>query len=191
MENKVNVEVKSRYVRLSEDHIEFLFGDGYELTNVKDLNQPELFECEETVTIVSESGKKIENVRIIGPSVPQTYVVISKSDAIDSEIDAPVRWLDDLDDSAACYITGPEGELHISEGVIICMRHIHFSLDEAKEYGVKNGDIVSVKVDGDKGGIMHNVLCIVDFNHKLEMHIDSDDANAFLLKQGDIVEIIK
>ena len=188
---KIKVGISNRLVHLTRDDINILFGDGYELTNVKDLNQPNLFSCEETVTIVSESGKKIENVRIIGPSVPQTYVVISKSDAIDSEIDAPVRWLDDLDDSAACYITGPEGELHISEGVIICMRHIHFSLDEAKEYGVKNGDIVSVKVDGDKGGIMHNVLCVVDFNHKLEMHIDNDDANAFLLKQGDIVEIIK
>ena len=191
MKNKVNVEVSSRYVRLSEDHIEFLFGDNYELTNVKDLNQSDLFECEETITIKSENGQIIENVKIIGPSVPQSFIVISKSDAINLELDAPVRWLDDLDDSAACYIIGPEGELHISEGVIISMRHIHFSSDEAKEFGVKNGDIVSVKVDGDKGGILNNVLCVVDFNHKLEMHIDNDDANAFLIKAGDIVEIIK
>ena len=191
MKNKVPVGVSARYVRLSQDHIDFLFGDGYELTNISELNQPNVFSCEETVDIKSETGKILEHVRIVGPSVPQSFVVISKSDAIKNDIDAPVRWHEDLDDSASCYIIGPEGELHISEGVIIPIRHIHFSNEEAIDYGVKNGDKVSIKVDGDKGGILSNVLCIVGYGHKLDFHVDIDDADAFLLNQGDIVEIIK
>ena len=191
MKNKVPVSISTKHVRLSEDHIEFLFGDGYELTNVEDLSQPNLFLCEETVSIRSENGNVIENVRIIGPSVPQTFVVISESDAHKNGFNAPVSWLDDLDDSEECYIIGPDGELHISQGVIVCMRHIHFSNEEASEYGVKDGDIVSVKVDGPKGGVLSNVLCLVGYNHKLDCHLDKDDINAFLIKNGDLVEIIK
>jgi len=191
MKNKVPVSISARHVRLSEDHIEFLFGDGYELTNIKDLSQPKLFSCEETVKIKSENGNIIDDVRIVGPSVPQTFVVISESDAIKNGFDAPVRWLDDLDESESCYIIGPEGELHIRHGVIVCMRHIHFSNEDAIEYGVRNGDLVNVKVDGPKGGILSNVLCLVGYNHELDCHLDIDDANAFLIKNGDMVEILK
>ena len=191
MMSKINVSVCEKFVRLSEDHIEFLFGDGYELTNIKDLDQPRLFLCEETIDIKSETGEIIKDVRLIGPSIPQTTVVIAKSDANKANIDVPLRWMDDLDASASCYIIGPEGELHISEGVIIPMRHIHFSLNDAINYGVNNGDIVSIKVSGEKGGIMNNVLCLVDDSKKLDFHIDIDDANAFLLNDGDEVEIIK
>ena len=191
MKNTLTVGITARYVFLSQDHIDFLFGDGYELTNVKDLTQPGLFSADETVSIKSATGETIENVRIVGPAVPRTIVVISQSDAVRCHLDAPVRLLEDLDYSGSCYIAGPKGELRISEGVIIQQRHIHFSLDEAKEYGVENGQIVKIKVDGVKGGIMDNVVCLVGFNQKLDFHIDIDDANAFLLKRGDIVEIIK
>ena len=191
MKNTVPVGISARHVFLSQDHIDFLFGDGYELTNVKELTQPGLFSADETVDIRSDTGETIEKVRIVGPAVPRTIVVISQSDVVRYHLEAPVRVLDDIDYSGSCYIVGPKGELRISEGVIIQQRHIHFSLDDAKEYGVENGQIVKIKVNGVKGGIMDNVVCFVGFNQKLDFHVDIDDADAFLLNQGDIVEIIK
>ena len=191
MEKKVPVGITARHVRLSQDHIDFLFGEDYELTDSKELSQPGTFSCEETVDIENENGEVIKNVRVVGPAKPQTIVIISNSDAIKYGFTAPVRDLDNLDGSGECYINGPMGRIHIACGVIVQQRHIHFSPSEAKDFGVVDGETVMVKVTGDKGGIMDNVKCWVKDNAELDFHIDVDDADAFMLKDGDLVEIIK
>ena len=168
MDKKIPVGISARHVHLSQDDLEFLFGFDYELTPAKELSQPNTFACDETVTIKTDDGKEIKNVRIVGPASTVTAVVISRSDAIKYGLNAPLRLDEDVDNSGSCYIVGPMGELKIREGVI-----------------------VKVKVDGDKGGIMDNVICLVDDRFKLNLHIDIDDANAFNLKQGDFVELIK
>lgn len=191
MKTQVPVGISARHVHLSQEHLEFLFGEGYELTFFKELSQPGQFAAEEKVTIRSEAGKEIVGVRILGPVRKESQIEISRSDAIKNKFTAPVRSSGHIAGSGAATIVGPNGEIKISEGVIVADRHIHFSSEEGKEYGVKDKDVVKVKVDGLKGGIMDNVLCRVGDAYKLDFHIDVDDANAFDLKQGDIVEVIK
>lgn len=191
MKKLIPVGISARHIHLSQDHLEFLFGEDYELTPLKELSQPNTFACEETVTIKSETGKEIKDVRIILPVEDRTVVVISRSDSIKYDFVAPIREVNDLADSGQALIIGPKGEIKISEGVICEKRHIHFSPQEAKEFNVSNKEIVSVKIEGEKGGIMDNVICHVSNNYKLDFHIDVDDADAFGLNQGDLVELLK
>ena len=191
MKKLIPVGISARHVHLSPDHLEFLFGEDYELTPQKELSQPGTFACEETVTIRSESGKEINDVRIILPLEVRTVVVIPRSDSIKYDFVAPIRETNDLADSGQALIIGPKGEIKISEGVICEKRHIHFSPSDAKEFGIENKQIVSVKVEGERGGVMDNVICHVGSKYKLDLHIDVDDADAFGLNQGDLVEIVK
>lgn len=190
MENKVPVGVSARHVHLSQEHLEFLFGEGYELTPMKDLSQPGQFAAEEKVTVVSPAGKELE-CRILGPIRNLTQVELARSEAIKNKFVAPVRSSGDIAGSGEAIIRGPKGEVKIPEGVIVADRHIHFSIEEGALYGVTDKQVVSIKVGGQKGGIMDNVLCRVGSNYKLDCHLDIDDANAFDIKQGAIVEIIK
>lgn len=190
METKVPVGVSARHVHLSQEHLEFLFGEGYELTPMKDLSQPGQFASEEKVVVVSPAGKELE-CRILGPVRNFTQVELARSEAIKNKFVAPVRSSGDIIGSGEATIKGPKGELKINEGVIVADRHIHFSLEEGKQFGVTDKQVVSIKVEGQKGGIMNNVLCRVRDDYKLDCHLDIDDANAFDIKQGSIVEIIK
>jgi len=188
---KIPVGISGRHIHLSLEHLEILFGKGYKLTNMKDLSQPGQFACEEKVDIISEKGKKIEGIRILGPVRKETQIELSYSDARRSGFNAPVRSSGDIKGSEAATIIGPKGSVKIKEGVIVADRHIHFSIIEAEKFGVKNGDVVSIKVDGIKPGILGNVLCRVHENFRLDCHLDTDDGSAFLLKTGDMVELIK
>ena len=191
MKKLIPVGISARHIHLSQDHLEFLFGTDYELTPMKELSQPNTFACEETVTIKSESGKEINEVRIILPIEDRTVVVIPRSDAIKYGFTAPMREVNELEDSGSAIIIGPVGEIKISEGVIIEKRHIHFSPQDAIDFGIENKQIVSVKVGGERGGVMDNVICHVSSKYKLDFHIDVDDADAFGLNQGDLVELVK
>lgn len=193
METKVNVGISARHIHLTREDLDKLFGEGYELTVKKMLSQPGQFASEERVTVVSPAGGVIERVSILGPLRNATQLEISRSDAIKGKFDAPVRSSGDTKGSGAFKIINPlnGNEIEVSEGVIVADRHIHFSLEQGEAYGVKDKDVVSVKVSGAKGGIMFNVLCRVKDNFALDCHIDTDDANAFGLKQGDIVEIVR
>ncbi|HHY96510.1 MAG TPA: phosphate propanoyltransferase [Acholeplasma sp.] len=191
MMRKIPVGISGRHVHLTKEHLEILFGKGYELTKFKDLSQPGQYAAEEKVTVVSPQGLALEGVRILGPVRPQSQVEISKSDAIRYKFEAPVRSSGDIKGSGACKLIGPKGEVELNEGVIIADRHIHFSLEEAKEFGVKDKDIVSIKISGEKPGILDNILCRVHENFRLDCHLDTDDGAAFLLKNGDTVELVK
>jgi len=185
----VPVGVSARHVHLTQEHVEALFGPGYQLTRKKDLMGGQ-FASNEQVTIVGLKLRAIENVRILGPVRKQTQVEISATDARTLGIKAPIRQSGDIAGSAPIAIVGPKGAIYLNEGAIVAMRHIHMSPRDAEAAGLKNGDIVSVKADNDRGTIFNHVVIRVDKSFTLEMHIDTDEANAAGIKQGDTVTII-
>jgi len=189
--NKVPVGISGRHLHVTQEHLEILFGKDYQLTVMKDLSQPGQYACEEKVDVVSPQGKLLAGVRILGPVRSASQVEISRSDAIRFKFVAPVRSSGDVKGSGAATLVGPKGQVEISEGVIIADRHIHFSPEEAKEFGVTDRQIVSLKIGGIKAGIMDNVLCRVHPNFRLDCHLDTDDGSAFMLSTGDILELVK
>jgi putative phosphotransacetylase len=188
---KIPVGISGRHLHVSREHLDILFGNDYQLTVLKDLSQPGQYAANEKIDIMSPQGKLLEGVRILGPVRPASQLEISRSDAIRYKFDAPVRSSGDIKGSGAATLIGPKGEVKIDQGVIIADRHIHFSPEEAKEYGVKDRETVSLKVGGIKAGIMDNVLCRVHPEFRLDCHLDTDDGSAFMLTTGDLVELIK
>ena len=188
---KIPVGISGRHLHLSQAHLDTLFGEGYALTVLKDLTQPGQYAAEEKVDVVSPAGKLLAGVRILGPVRKASQVEISKSDAIRFKFDAPVRSSGDVAGTGKATLIGPKGQVTIEEGVIIADRHIHFSPEEAAEFGVKDRDVVSLKVGGIKAGILDNVLCRVHPEFRLDCHLDTDDGSAFMLNTGDFVELVK
>ena len=186
----VPVGISNRHIHVSNDDLITLFGEGATLTIKKDLSQKGQYAAEETVTIVGPKGK-IAGVRILGPCRKQTQVEISRTDSFALGVAPPVRDSGNLVGSAALKVIGPKGEIDIPEGCIIAKRHIHMSLEDAENTGLKDKDIVSVRVDGERGIIFNEVLIRVNKDFSLEMHIDTDEANAAALKNGDVVTLLK
>ena len=185
---EVKVGVSARHVHLSKKDLEILFGEGYEL-RVKKYLMGEQFASEEVVTIVGPKLRAIEKVRILGPVRSSTQVEISATDAITLGVKAPVRLSGDTKGSAPITIVGPRGTIKIEEGCIVAKRHIHMHPDDSKRLGIREG-IVSVKVKGDRAGILENVDVRVREDFNFEMHIDTDEANALGIRNGDLVEIV-
>lgn len=187
---EVPVGVSNRHVHLSKEHLEILFGEGYELTVRNSLSQTGQFAAEETVTLEGPK-RSISNVRILGPLRSQTQVEISRTDAFTLGVKAPVRDSGSLEGSAGIRIIGPKGSIDLEEGVIIAQRHIHMDEATAERFGVKDKDIVSVVVDGERALVFRNVLIRVRNDFVLDMHIDTDEANAAGLANGDIVKVYR
>lgn len=188
---KIPVGISGRHAHVTKEHLEILFGKGYQLTNFKNLSQPGQYAAEEKITVISNDGRALEGVRILGPVRSATQIEISQSDAIRYRFTAPVRSSGDIKGSGPAKLVGPKGEVDIKEGVIIADRHIHFSLEDAKEFGVLDKEVVSIKIDGAKSGILDNVLCRVSNNFILDCHLDTDDGAAFLLRTGGLVTLVK
>lgn len=186
----VPVGVSNRHIHLSQEHVEALFGPGYQLTKKKELMGGQ-FACNECCTIVGLKLRAIENVRVLGPARKSTQVEISTTDARKLGINVPVRESGDVKGSAPIAIVGPKGAVYCEEGCIVAARHIHMSPADAEACGVKDGDYVSVKVNNERGTTFNNVKIRVDESFTLEMHIDTDEANASEIKQGDKVAVIK
>lgn len=175
---KFLVETSARHVHVTEADLETLFGKGYQLTKKKDLSQPGQFACEERVTIVG-SKKELANVSILGPCRKSTQVELSLTDARSIGVAAPVRESGDVAGSGACKLVGPCGTVELTEGVIVAKRHIHATTEDAKNLGVANGDIVSVKLDTDgRSLVFGDVVVRVSDSYALAMHIDTDESNA-------------
>lgn len=185
----VPVGVSGRHIHLSRQHLNILFGEGYELKKKKDLMGGQ-FAAEECVTILGAKLNDLENVRILGPIRKYSQVEISKTDSIKLGAKAPVRESGDIKGSARITIVGPEGVLILEEGCIIAKRHIHMSEDVALKFNLKNSDVVNVKIPGERGGILGNVLIRVDNSYSLEMHIDTDEANALEIKCGSVLQVL-
>ena len=185
------VETSARHVHLSEADLKTLFGEGYELKFRKDRSQPGQFATFDKVDIVGPK-RTLSGVTILGPTRKQTQVELSLTDARSIGITAPIRESGDLTNSAPCKVVGPCGEVELSEGVIIAMRHIHMLPEDAERLGVKDKQIVSVKINSpERKTIFGDVLVRVTPTSALAMHIDTDEANAAGIsgQEGEIVEI--
>ncbi|KAF2955377.1 phosphate propanoyltransferase [Marinitoga sp. 38H-ov] len=183
------VGVSNRHVHLSKEDLEILFGKDYKLHPMKDLKQPGQYAAEEVVTLVGPKGS-IERVRVLGPVRKETQIEISQSDAFKLGVKAPVRDSGDLDGTPGIKIIGPKGEVETKKGLILAKRHIHMLPEDAEIYGVKDKDLVYVIVEsGDRKLIFGDVLVRVSPKYSLEFHVDTDEANAALIKTGDIVKI--
>lgn len=190
LETKVPVGISARHIHVSQADLDVLYGEGYQLTVKKDLSQLGQFAANETVDLVTEKSS-FKNVRILGPVRNQTQVEIALTDALKLKISIPVRDSGDTKGSAGITVVGPKGTVEIKEGVIAAGRHIHMNTADAEKFGVKDKDIVKVRCDGERGLVFENVLIRVHESFCLEMHIDTDEANAAMCKNGGNVEIIK
>ena len=171
------VETSARHVHVSQEDLETLFGKGYELTKKKDLSQPGQYACNEKVTIVG--SKKEMAASILGPVRPASQVEISLTDARSIGVDAPIRESGDVAGSGACKLVGPCGEVELKEGVIAAKRHIHATPEDAEKLGVKDKDVVSVKINTDgRSLVFGEVVVRVSPKFALAMHIDTDESNA-------------
>lgn len=186
----VPIGVSARHIHLTQSDLEVLFGPGYQLTKKKDLMGGQ-FASNELVTIVGLKLRAIENVRILGPCRSKSQVEISATDAMKLGIKAPLRESGDIAGSAPIALVGPKGALYLKEGCIVAARHIHMSLADAQAAGVHDGDFVSVKADNERGTIFNHVKIRVDESFTLEMHIDTDEANASQIATGMTVSIVK
>ncbi len=184
---KISVGVSNRHVHLTEEDYKILFGDA-PFTKRNDLNQPGMFASELTVTIKG-SKRSIDNVRVLGPLRSYTQVEISKTDAYTLGVNPPVRNSGEVSDADIITIIGPNGEL-TKKAAIIAARHIHVDKKIREEKGLVGISKVSVRIPGEKSGIIDNVYLKDSDEAYFELHLDTDDANAFLLKQDDEVEII-
>lgn len=188
--NAVPVGVSNRHIHLTQADLETLFGPGYQLTVAKPLMGDD-FAAKETVTIIGPSLKPIENVRVLGPVRRNTQVEISRTDTFVLKVNPPVRASGDIAGSAPLTIVGPKGVITIKEGCIIANRHIHMTPADAAARGLKDGDSVDVVTGGERPSRFYDVQIRVSEKFRLEMHIDTDDANAAGIGQGAIVHIAK
>lgn len=186
----VPVGISARHVHLSREHMDILFGSGSELNKKKDLMGGQ-FAAEECVTILGGKMSAIEKVRILGPLRSKTQVEVAKTDAIKLGVKPPVRESGKTQGSAPITIVGPKGVISVKEGCIIAKRHIHMSEEDAAIFGLSNNDVVGVKVPGERGGILSEVQIRVDKTYTLEMHIDTDEANALEIQCGSRLEVVK
>lgn len=178
MEKTVLVEISARHVHVTEHDLEVLFGKGHKLTPKKDLSQPGQFACEERITVVGPK-RELAGVSILGPCRNATQVELSLTDARSIGVKAPVRESGDIAGSGACKLVGPCGEIELTEGVIAAKRHIHMTPEDAANYGIKDKQIVSVKIPTDGRALtFDDVVARVSSSYKLAMHLDTDEANA-------------
>jgi len=185
----VKVGVSNRHCHLTSEHTQILFGAGHKLTPMRYLLQPDQFATVETVSIATSNGV-FHNVRIIGPERKHTQVEISKTDSFALGIASPIRQSGNIAGSPGCVIIGPKGSIVLNEGVILASRHLHCHTSEGEALGLRDKQIVRVRVGGIRGGIIENILARVGDAHKFELHLDTDESNAFDLKSGDTVELL-
>ncbi len=190
MNLNIIVETSARHVHLTEEHLVALFGEGAELTRKKDLSQPGQFAAVERVTVVGPKGE-MANVSILGPVRGRTQIELARTDARKIGIDAPIRYSGDLDGTPGCKLIGPAGEIDLTEGVMVAKRHAHIPPATAEEWGIKDGQILSLKVgDNERSLVFGDVVARVSSTAGLAVHIDTDEANAAGLNgsiEGEII----
>ncbi len=187
----IPVGISNRHIHLSREHVDILFGTGYQLTPIKDLSQPGQYACKELLTIVGPSLRPIENVRVLGPERNKSQVEISRTDSFTLKVKPPVRESGKVEGSAPITIIGPKGVVTLKEGCIIANRHIHMSLQDGAKFGISDGEYVDIDAFGERKTRFFDVQVRVHKDFRLEMHLDTDDANAAGLKNGSRVKMVK
>jgi len=190
MAYEVKIGISNKHVHLSEEHLEILFGKGHQLTPTKNLVQPGQFACEEKVDVVGPK-KTLSGIRVLGPTRPETQVELAMTDARGIGIKAPVTESGKLDGTPGCKLVGPCGEVELDHGVMVAMRHVHLNDAQAAEAGVKDGDIVSIKIEGERALVFDKVLVRAGAKHEREVHLDTDEGNAAGCGPDTVCTIIK
>ena len=188
-EFKVPVGISARHIHLTQEHVEKLFGKGYQLTKKKELMGGQ-FASNEQCTIVGLKLRAIENVRILGPVRSSSQVEISATDARTLGIKAPTRQSGETAGSAPIALVGPKGAIYLEEGCIVAARHIHMCPEDAAAAGLKDNDFVTVRMGNERGALLDNVKVRVHETFTTEMHIDTDEANACQVKQDELAAIM-
>ncbi|TNJ66194.1 phosphate propanoyltransferase [Paenibacillus hemerocallicola] len=188
-EKNVPVGVSARHIHLTEEHIAILFGSGYELNVLKPLSQPGQFAAEETVAVIGPKGR-FDKVRILGPARKASQLEISKTDSFQLGVRPPVRESGSIDNTPGITIQGPAGEVVLERGVIVAARHIHFHTKEAAEWGIEDKQLLRVRVQGERPLVFEDVIARVSDQFALDMHIDTDEANAAGVASGDTAVIL-
>ncbi|MCC6126334.1 MAG: phosphate propanoyltransferase [Pirellulales bacterium] len=186
------VSVSARHVHLTDEHVETLFGAGRKLTVMKDLYQDGYYAAEETVMIVGPRRRMLPSVRILGPTRPESQVELAFTDGISLGIDMPVRISGDIENTPGCVLVGPQGVVELKKGVIRAARHVHLCPDDASFYGVKDKQIMKLRVSA--GGCtttFEDVAVRVGKGIKLEVHLDTDEGNACDIDHAKQVELLK
>ena len=186
---RIPVWISNRHVHLSPSDVEKIFGPSYELTVLKNISQPGQFACEEFVTLVWEKWK-IEKVRVVGPNRKTTQVEIMLGDNFILWTNAPIRISGEINDLGYIKIIWPVGEIY-GPFAMVSQRHLHCTVKEAQELGIKNGDEIKLHVWEIRGLIFENVAVRAKDDYALDFHVDIEEANAAGIKPGDRAEIIK
>ena len=181
----IPIGVSAHHVHLSQVDVEQLFGPDHRLTPFSPLSQPGQFACEEQLRLIGPRGS-IDRVRVLGPERSQTQIEISRTEGYRLGIRAPVRMSGDLDGTPGLVLEGPAGQVEVKHGVIYAQRHMHMTPTDARRLGLENGDVVRVRVEGERELIFGDVAVRVSPKFKLEFHLDTDEANAAELNTGDI-----
>ena len=188
--DKFIVEISARHIHVTDEQVELLFGKGHQLTVKKELSQLGQFVCMERVTLVGPKGEL--KASILGPTRKAAQVELSLTDARTLGVEAMIRESGNIAGTNGIKVVGPEGEMELTEGLIAAKRHIHMTNADAQNYGVKNGDIVSVKVDTpERSVVFGDTVVRVRDDFSLAMHIDTDEGNAAGIAGSAMGEIVK
>lgn len=190
MAHSIPVGISNRHIHLSKEHLDLLFGQGYELTIMKTLSQPGQYAAKETVKIKGPKGE-IPRVRILGPVRGETQVEVSRTDSYSIGVKPPIRDSGDIAGTPGIRIIGPQGEVDLERGVIIASRHVHFHPSDAERFSVEDGQKIKLITTGERAVVFENVLVRVHISYALDCHLDTDEGNAAGLSTGDNVEILQ
>ena len=185
------VSISARHLHLTDEHVEILFGPGAKLTPEKPLYQDGFFAAAETVMVVGPRRRMLPAVRVLGPTRPHSQVELAFTDGISLGIDLPVRASGKIAGTPGCVLVGPKGVVELKEGVIRAERHVHMNQQHARQYGVKNGDRMSLKIESTCSLILRDLLVRADETSKLEVHLDTDEGNAADLDHATKIELLK
>ena len=185
----VPAAASNRHIHVSAQDLETLFGKGYALKPERALSQPGQFAAAETVTIAGPKAR-IDQVRVLGPARGKTQVEILTTDAFRLGVKPVVRISGDIEGTPGATIIGPAGTVELTSGVIVAMRHVHISVEQAACLGLQNGDIASIRKDGIRALVLENVPVRCGEGHNLELHLDMEEANAGSIKNGELLEIV-
>ncbi len=185
------VNISARHMHVTKETLEILFGAGAELTVMRPLYQDGYFASEQMVTIIGPRHRTITNLRILGPLRPENQIELAFTDGIAMGIDLPVRMSGKVKGTPGCIVLGPKGHVELKEGVIRAQRHAHMHPDDAAYYGVKNGDLMRLRVESSCAATFEEIICRVDPKVKLEVHLDTDEGNACDLANARRVELVK
>ena len=190
-QQQIPVGVSARHAHVTQEHLEILYGGGHQLTVHAPLYQPGAFAAKETLTVVGRRMQAIEGLRILGPVRDYSQVELAQTDAIRLGLNPPIRDSGDLIGSESIVLVGPQGSIHLEEGAICATRHIHMTPQDAEHWGIREGDLLKVRIPGERALTFENIHPKISSSYVPQMHLDTDDANAAGLQGGEGVELLR